>query len=393
MLRKILGALLTMAILICAVSCVATAETASPAWSKASQWAAAELEKADDAGLIPGILRGSDMTKPITREEFAELAVELYENSTGKAAIPASPNPFSDTDNPGILKAYQLGVTTGISTENGLVFLPDDLINREQCAAMLYRTLRTIAPEGEYSIAGISDFPDQKHISSWAVEGTKYMSKLGIIKGDNNGNFMPKAVTAAQKASGYGTATREAAILMSVRSYEQIDNIRSGESVAAPGTGAADTGKTSTVPGTDKTDKAVPAELKDMDKWIVGIWTYGTATGNVGLYESIEFKADGTFDKGVGTIINLTRSATGFEGKYKISGDKLTLYDQLKSQSRIATEVNRNYWALIIGQDQYKDIPVDDVEYQITRTDDDELSMSTVVDGTPVTIVFTRVDE
>jgi hypothetical protein len=71
----------------------------------------------------------------------------------------------------------------------------------------------------------------------------------------------------------------------------------------------------------------------------------------------------------------------------------LTLYDQFKSQSRTATEVNRNYWALIIGQDQYKDIPVDDVEYQITRTNDDELSMNTVVDGTPVTIVFTRVNE
>ncbi len=378
-----------------------------PAWSDASKWAVEELKKADDEGLIPDILKGANLTKPITREEFAELAVKLYEKSTGKAAIPSSPNPFPDTSNPEILKAYKLGVTTGISTAKGLVFSPDDLINREQCATMLYRTLKTIVPEGNYSIAGIKDFPDQKHISSWAVEGTKYMSKLGIIKGDNNGNFMPKAVTSAQEASGYGAATREAAILMSVRSYEQLDTIRSGKPAATPepvpadagntssgtGTGTGNTGNTSNVGNTGNTGNTGSAELKDMNKWIIGIWTYGQSSGNVGFFESIEFKNDGTFDKGVGTIVNQTRSATGFTGKYKIYGDKLTLYDQFKSQSRTATEVNRNYWALIIGQDQYKDIPVDDVEYQITRTNDDELSMNTVVDGTPVTIVFTRVNE
>ncbi len=46
------------------------------------------------------------------------------------------------------------------------------------------------------------------------------MSSLGIIKGDSSGKFMPKAVTDAQKAINYGMATREAAILMSVRTYD-----------------------------------------------------------------------------------------------------------------------------------------------------------------------------
>jgi hypothetical protein len=49
------------------------------------------------------------------------------------------------------------------------------------------------------------------------------MSKLGIIKGDDAGNFMPKATTTAQTAAGYGMATREAAILMTVRTYETMD--------------------------------------------------------------------------------------------------------------------------------------------------------------------------
>ncbi len=80
-------------------------------------------------------------------------------------------------------------------------------------------------PGGDFSIAGVPDFPDQKDISSYAVEAAKYMSKLGIIKGDSQGCFMPKATTTAQQAEGYGTATREAAILMSVRTSDQINSI------------------------------------------------------------------------------------------------------------------------------------------------------------------------
>jgi hypothetical protein len=51
-----------------------------------------ELQNAYDLGLIPDILIGADMTKPITREEFCELAVLLYEKVTGKAGEPVSPN-------------------------------------------------------------------------------------------------------------------------------------------------------------------------------------------------------------------------------------------------------------------------------------------------------------
>jgi hypothetical protein len=189
-------------------------------YSDASTWAEPELKKADELGLIPGILKGADMTRPITREEFCELAVLLYEKVTETAAVPASPNPFTDTTNSQILKAYALGITAGTSTTT---FSPNTLINREQCAAMLFRAIKAIAPASDYSVAGIKDFPDQQDISSWAADATKYMSKLSIIKGNASGNFMPKATTTAQIAAGYGMATREAAILMTVRTYETMD--------------------------------------------------------------------------------------------------------------------------------------------------------------------------
>jgi hypothetical protein len=187
-------------------------------YSNAHTWAEPELNKASEYGLIPAILKGADMTKPITREEFCELAVLLYEKVTETTASPAAENPFTDTTNQQILKAYSLGITTGTSSTT---FSPKKLINREQCAAMLFRAIKAIKPDGDYSTAGIKDFPDQKNISSYAVDATKYMSKAGIIKGDaQTGNFMPKATTSAEEASGYGMATREAAIMMTVRTFE-----------------------------------------------------------------------------------------------------------------------------------------------------------------------------
>lgn len=186
-------------------------------YEDASDWAVDELEKANEAGLIPEILKNKDLKHSITREEFAELALLLYEKTTNKTVANASENPFTDTNNPQILKAFSLGITQGTSTTT---FSPNVLINREQCATMLFRTIKAMAPEGDFSIEGVKDFPDQAHISSWAVEGTKFMFKSGIIKGDSNGNFMPKAVTEAQSAVNYGMASREAAILMSVRTYE-----------------------------------------------------------------------------------------------------------------------------------------------------------------------------
>ena len=192
-------------------------------YKNASGWAKTELQKAYDLGLIPDILKGADMTKPITREEFAELGVLLYEKVSGKTSTPYSPNPFTDTTNQQILKAYNLGITTGTSNTT---FSPKVLINREQCATMLLRTIKAIHPQGDYSIAGVKDFPDQKHISTWAVEATKYMSKIGVITGDAQGNFMPKATTPAQEATGYGMATREQAIALSVRTHDKAPEIK-----------------------------------------------------------------------------------------------------------------------------------------------------------------------
>jgi hypothetical protein len=192
----------------------------TPAYSKASGWATAEIDEAVAADLIPDILQGADMTQPITREEFAALAVRLYEKTSGNMAVPVSPNPFKDTMNPEILKAVSVGITSG--TGDGTTFSPNVLINREQCATMLFRTIKALRPDADYNVAGVPDFPDQKNISSWALDGAKYMAKIGSIKGNAEGYFMPKSDPTVSVAVNYGMATREAAILMTSRSFKQM---------------------------------------------------------------------------------------------------------------------------------------------------------------------------
>ena len=102
----------------------------------ASDWAKEELKKAEEMNLIPETLLSEDLTKDITRQEFAAVSVKLYEKLSGEKAEEVKENPFTDTSDSYVLKAYNLGVTTGTSET---AFSPENLLNREQAATMLTR--------------------------------------------------------------------------------------------------------------------------------------------------------------------------------------------------------------------------------------------------------------
>lgn len=193
------------------------ASTKIEGYKSASAWAVGELDKADAYNLIPDSIR-NNMQAPITREEFAEVALLLYEKTMGVTVPPVTEDNFTDTDNSQVLKAFKLGIVKGVNAEMTL-FAPAQRINRQECATMLGRTLEIMIPEADFSIEGAPVFSDEKDIDSWAYKYVKYMSKIGVIKG-TDGKFMPKAVTDREKAEGYATATREQAVIMSARIYE-----------------------------------------------------------------------------------------------------------------------------------------------------------------------------
>ena len=142
---------------------------ALPVYSKTGEpidsWAEEGVNTAISAGLLPDCLKGADLRKNITRSEFAAVAVALYEEMSGKK-VKAGEDPFTDTDDPEVLKAYALGVTSGTNAE-GTLFMPDALLTREQAAVMLSRVFTHETMGGTLSIKSPSFvFADDSNISS-----------------------------------------------------------------------------------------------------------------------------------------------------------------------------------------------------------------------------------
>ena len=194
-----------------------------------SEWANEELEKADAMGLIPDCLEGADLTADITRAEFAAVAVKVYEALSGTAALPAVTNPFTDTNDVEVLKAYNVGITNG--TGDGTVYEPNTLLNREQMSTMLTRVFKrvtmpgwTLATDGQFSLTYTmpAPFADDADISGWARDSVYFMAANGIVGGVGNNKFAPKNVTTEEQATGYANATREKALLIAVRMIENL---------------------------------------------------------------------------------------------------------------------------------------------------------------------------
>jgi len=205
---------------------------ATDAWSEASPWALGELQKASDLGLIPDVLIGADMTKSITRAEFAAICVKVYENLSNTKAQPIAKNPFTDTNDTEVLKAFNLGVTNGTSATT---FSPNQILNREQAATMLTRVYKKVSMKGwtletdsqfKLVYSKPAAFADDDLISSWAKDSVYFMNANKIINGVGDNKFAPKNTTAAEEAIGYANATREQALLIATRMVENLkDNL------------------------------------------------------------------------------------------------------------------------------------------------------------------------
>lgn len=175
-----------------------------------SPWAVPAVNEAIAAKLTTEKVL-TDFTSPITREQFCELAVQLYEKMSGnKAALPVN-NPFNDTTNPEILKAANLGIVGGIG---GGKFAPGSNVTRQEIAVMLMRTLKSIKPEVVTSAEFKSNFRDSGSVDSWAIDAVKFMNANEIVAGSN--------VSGASYINPKGKTTKEQAIAMALRIYNRF---------------------------------------------------------------------------------------------------------------------------------------------------------------------------
>ena len=70
------------------------------------------------------------------------------------------------------------------------------------------------------TVAGAREFNDAADIEH--TEAVEVMTALGVINGMGNNLFAPKNTTSAQAAAFYANATREQALLTSVRSLNNL---------------------------------------------------------------------------------------------------------------------------------------------------------------------------
>lgn len=159
-------------------------------------WAEEAIRGLVASGAINGYSDGS--FKPdntVTRAEFAQILVKAM-------GIPAADNGkiFADTVNhwgrESIATAYAAGIINGYGDNR---FGPNDLVTREQIAAMVVRAAKLTGPSGQLS------FADNEAISDWAKEPVAIAVANGLITGYGDQTFRP----------GNNATRAEAAVIIS----------------------------------------------------------------------------------------------------------------------------------------------------------------------------------
>ena len=182
-----------------------------------ADWAASEISKAAEKGLIPESLSGGDLTEDISRQDFASVSLKTYEKMSG-VAVSSANSPFSDTNNEDISKAYSVGIVNGTSADE---FSPIERLTREQASTMLTRAYKKIVIPGwslendsSYSLdyTRPSPFEDQNLISPYAQDSVSFMSAKGIVKGVGENTFAPLE-----------PVTRQEALIIAMRMTEKLD--------------------------------------------------------------------------------------------------------------------------------------------------------------------------
>lgn len=186
-----------------------------------STWAKAKIDEAIAAKLLPEGIQGAYRSN-ITREEFSEVAVNLYEALSGQVGAAQGENPFTDTENTKVRIANDLGIVKGVG--DGL-FAPDNEITRQEISVMLYRTLQAAKPKYDYTVSNNHVFVDNAMISEWARGAVGYLYGIEVVNGAEDNRFNPQANT-----------TREEAIVLVQRMYEKVSEAKDNLVASRSGT-------------------------------------------------------------------------------------------------------------------------------------------------------------
>lgn len=165
-------------------------------------WARSQLEEAAASGLTTEHTN-TGYRRWITREQLAELAVQMAEKLTGTSLTPSSKDTFWDTESVSALKAAAAGIVDGKDAHH---FVPDGNASREEIAAILCRTAFYVEEHSQYrcklnTMTGVpAQYMDKARISAWAVPYVAGLADSGILTGTTAATLSPQAPTSVQEA-------------------------------------------------------------------------------------------------------------------------------------------------------------------------------------------------
>lgn len=164
-----------------------------------AQWAETAVETLAARDIVKGVDEGVFAPNlQISRAQFLHLLINALGLNSDAVDIH-----FSDVKpdvwyTKSVITAAELGIVSGRSDGT---FGTNDAITREEMAVMLDRAAKAV---GIASRASDSSnpiiFTDQSSVSGFAINAVNAMSSAGLIKGNGEGSFMPKANTSRAEA-------------------------------------------------------------------------------------------------------------------------------------------------------------------------------------------------
>ena len=183
---------------------------------KAGDWFYTEVTDMANKGYINGV--SDKLFAPNQALSRAMLVTILYRMDGAKAVSTAST--FSDVvKDSWYEKAVDWAAANGIvNGYSSTLFGPDDLVTRQQMAAILWRYAQYKGLDVSANGTVMPSFPDRDQIASWAGEAVSWAYSRGVMAGRSNGTLDPN-----------GNATRAEAAVMLYR-FQQL-SANNGEKI------------------------------------------------------------------------------------------------------------------------------------------------------------------
>lgn len=151
-----------------------------------SEWAKYNIKQAVNDGLLPK-WNQIDYTNDIMRLEVCQLMENLL-NKNGYIDESLEQLPFLDTNDKSVKLLWSMNIVSGKSETE---FYPYDYITREEFSRILSEAYKQLS-KNDLSDLSALQYKDKEQISDWAFDSVKEVTSLGLMQGDENGNFNPK---------------------------------------------------------------------------------------------------------------------------------------------------------------------------------------------------------